>query len=336
MVIELLLFVVCALFSSYGGCQAAEAKQQSEEEAREEELRQQGMRRSTLAEAREKRGLAAARKAAEPAVLGPVLPPSASGGTGSSDGDGGVARAGEAVGEGVASTKVEKVIAEVARLTTETIMTAVPRTGFEFERSLSALGKKGGADGGSGGDKGGQRKLVRWLLGLPVSELPKLLGSILTADVLLSILRPLAAVCETGAKNITSHHPRTTTKNSPRVRCMVIALLSAAFACDTDLPGGSATQAAEAGLAGAALELEGVESAGAAAGGHGAPVAALAPAAVLDTLAAIAATPRFDMTVAFLSTKEKAVAAAVFESLGAVLTPATGKHLGATRKLYKL
>ena len=64
----------------------------------------------------------------------------------------------------------------------------VPKTGFELERSLSALGGGGGKVGGqaAGGEKTAQRKLVSWVLGLPRAQLPKLLGSILTADVLVS------------------------------------------------------------------------------------------------------------------------------------------------------
>ena len=97
-----------------------------------------------------------------------------------------------------------------------------------------------------------------------------------------------------------------------------------AAVCETDLPGGSATQMGE----GAAVALDGVEV--------GETVTSLSATAVLDTLTAIAATQRFDMTVAFFSKKEKAVAQQVFESLGAVLTPATAPNLGGTRKLYRL
>ena len=64
---------------------------------------------------------------------------------------------------------------------------STPRTGYELERSLKALKATPGT-------------LRSWLLGLPVMTVPKLMTSILTAEVLLAIVEPLAAFDEDEAE----------------------------------------------------------------------------------------------------------------------------------------
>ena len=64
---------------------------------------------------------------------------------------------------------------------------STPRTGYELERSLKAL-------------KATPQQLRSWLLGLPVTTVPKLMKSILTAETLLAIVEPLATFDEDDAE----------------------------------------------------------------------------------------------------------------------------------------
>jgi hypothetical protein len=157
--------------------------------------------------------------------------------------------------------------------------------------------------------KGTPRRLVGWLMSLSAELLPKLLKSILTADVLLAILKPFAEVLGDASTRLKGGGMIQPAHKPPGP--------AAELELDEELPGGDVSGR----VPGRDAQPEPME---------------IEAVSVLALLAALGSTPRFAMAVAFFSKAEVAVAASIFAALGNALTPAEAPTLGATRRLYKL